>query len=380
MVKSKVWLSLVSLMVAMVLVLAGCNSSKSPQEALKASMTKSMEMKSYTSKGSIKIEDLSFSAADAGEAAAMLSMFKDTDISWTGVYRADPMHQEMTISVALKGDMAVTLNIPIIMEKEKIWVKIPNIPFLPLPQDIVGKFLELDLKKLAEQSGQTMPNFSEPSKSMKFFNDVQAIVFNNVDEKQYLSDVKVKDAGLPDDVDVKQLIQFKMGKEQVEPFLKTVIEKIAPEIFDLLSKNAEYRDLYNVKQEDIDEAKKYLEEAKKEDISKGLDEFNKMVKSLDITANIGIDAKEYPAYSDFHLKTEFDADGQPFKLAFKVVSETKDINKEVKLEYPEGPKEVISMDELGQIWGSAFGSDVFADEEGFSAEDEGFSADGAEGL
>ncbi|MBW5448612.1 hypothetical protein GE107_21430 [Cohnella sp. CFH 77786] len=359
MARSKVWLSLVAFMLTTALLLAGCNSNKSPQEALKAAMIKSAEMKSYSFKGSMKIEDLSFQAdgADAEQTKAMLSMFKDTDISWTGAYKADPMHVEMTLSLAMKGDMAVNFNIPIIMEKEKMWVKIPNIPFFPLPQDMVGKFLELDLKKMAEESGEPMPNL-DPGKSQKFANDILAIIFNNVDEKQYLSDVKVKDAGLPEGNDVKQVIRFQVNKDQVEPFANTVVEKIAPEIIDLLSKNAEYRDMLGLKQEDLDQAKKELGDTKKEDITKGMEEFKKAVKTLEVTANVGIDAKEYPVYSDMHVKASVDAEGDAVTFAFKVVSETKDINKDVKLEYPEGPKDVVTMEQFEQQMGGAFGTDA----------------------
>lgn len=354
--KSKVWLSLVALILAAMLVLTGCNSSsKSPQEALQASMLKSAELKSYSFDGSMKIEDLKFPAeGDAADAGQMLSMLKDMNLSWTGVYRADPMHLEMTLSLVLKGDMAVNFNIPIVMEQDKVWVKIPNIPFFPLPEDMTNKFLELDLKQLAEQSGQSMPSV-DPGKSQKLVNDLMGIIFKNVDEKEYLSDVKVKEAGLPDGVDAKQVIRFQVSKDQVEPFVNTVIEKIAPEIINLISGNAEYRDMLSLKQEDLDEAKKALEDAKKEDITEGMDEFKKSVKSLEVVANIGIDAKEYPVYSDVHVSTEIDAEGQPVTVAFKVVSQTKDINKDVKLEFEGGPKDVITMEQLQQQMGGLFG-------------------------
>lgn len=355
--RSKVWLSLVALMLTAMLILAGCNSSsKSPQEALQASMQKSAELKSYSFDGSMKIEELKFPAegSEGAEAGQMLSMLKDADLSWTGAYRADPMHLEMTLSLALKGDMAVNFNIPIVMEQDKMWVKIPNIPFFPLPEDMTNKFLELDLKQLAEQSGQPMPKV-DPAKSQKFANDLMGIIFKNVDEKEYLSDVKVKEAGLPEGVDAKQVIRFQVNKDQVEPLMNTVIEKIAPEFINLLSSNADYRNMLSLKQEDLDEAKKALEDAKKEDIAEGMEEFKKAVKSLDVVANIGIDAKEYPVYSDVRVSTEIDAEGQPVTFAFKVVSQTKDINKDVKLEYEGGPKDVVTMEQFEQQMGGMFG-------------------------
>jgi len=338
------------------LVLAGCNNNgKSPQEALKASLSKSSEIKTYSFKGSLKIEDLSIPAddEDAAGAGAVLNFAKNMDLSWTGVYRADPLHVEMTLSLALKGDMAVNFNIPIIMEKDKLWMKIPNIPFLPLPEAMADKFLELDLKQLAEQSGQPMPQI-DPGKSQKFTSDVMGIIFKNIDEKQYLTEVKAKDAGLPDDAGAKQVIQFKIGKDQVEPFLNTFVDKIAPELLELLSSNAEYRDMLGLKQEDLDKFKKDLEGTGKDDISEGLADFKQNVKTLDVVAHIGIDAKEYPVYSDVYMKLAGTADGQEGSVAFKVVSQTLDINKDVQLQYPDGPKDVISMDDFGQQLGGSF--------------------------
>ncbi|TJY38923.1 hypothetical protein E5161_18995 [Cohnella pontilimi] len=357
MVKSKVWLSTISLMLTAALLLAGCNSNKSPKEALQSSMTKSAEMKSYSFQGSMKVEDLKIPTAEGEDPAAtgmIMSMLKSADISWTGAYRADPMQVEMKLNVALKGDMSINVNVPLVMTKDKMWFKIPNTPFFPVPEKLKDKFVEVDLKKLAEESGQPLPNL-DPGKSQQMANDMLGIVFKHVDEKQYLSDVKAKDAGLPQDADVKQVIQFKLTKDQVEPFLKMVIEKIAPEVIDLFSKNEEYRKLLQLKPEDLDAAKKQLETAKGEDLSKSMEEFKKTVKSLEVVSNIGIDKKDYPAYTDIRAKADFDVAGQTGTAAIKVVSEMKDINKDVKLEYPDGPKDSVSMDEFQQEMDTAFG-------------------------
>lgn len=353
--KSRVWLALASLILTAALVLTGCNNnSKSPQEALQSAMKKSAELKSYSFSGSMKIEELKMPIeGGAAEAGVVLSMLKDADLSWKGAYRADPMHLEMTLSLALKGDMAINFNMPIVLNSDKMWVRIPNIPFLPLPDSIAGKFLEIDMKQLAEESGQPMPNI-DPAKSQKLSNDLMGIIFKNIDEKEYLTDVKVKDAELPDGVNAKQVIRFHVAKDQVEPLVNTLVEKIAPEMIKLLSDNAEYRDMLSLKPEDLEEAKQALEETKQEDIAEGMGEFNKAVQSLDVTANIGIDANEYPVYSDIYVNAAIDADGQPVTFAFKVVSQNSDINKDVALEYADGPSDVITMDELQEQLGGMF--------------------------
>lgn len=123
---------------------------------------------------------------------------------------------EMTLKLALKGDMSFNLNVPIIINKDKMWVKIPSIPILPLPEEVTGKFLELDPKQLLEESGQAVPNF-DLTRNQKFTNDIAAIIFNNINEEAYLTDVNVKDAGLLNGVNAKQVIRFQMSKDQIEP-------------------------------------------------------------------------------------------------------------------------------------------------------------------
>lgn len=359
MVRSRMWLSLVGLMLAAMLVIAGCTgSSKSPQEVLQASMAKSAELKSYSFEGSMTVEDLNFPAGeDSADSELVLSMLKGLNLSWSGVYRTSPMHLEMTLALAPQSEgLAINFSIPIVLEQDKVWVKIPTIPFLPLPEDVADKFLELDLKQLAEESGKPLPSI-DPGKSQKLVNDLMGILFNNVNEQDYFADVKPEEAGLPADVDVKQVVRFQVDKERLEPFVQTLVEKIAPEMIKLLSDNAEYRDMLGLKQEDLDSAGKALDEARKEDISKEMDEFRKVVKALDVTANIGIDAKEYPVYTDVRVSADIDADGQPASLAFKIVSQTRDINKDVKLDYPDGPSadEVMTMEQFQQQLGGLFG-------------------------
>lgn len=305
----------------------------------------------------MKFEDFNFpdDSMSASEAAAVINMLKSAELSWTGGYRVDPMLAEINLQLALKGDLAITFNVPIVMTQKKVWIKVPNIPMLPIPEDVIGKFVELDLEQLAKDSGQPIPNM-DIAKSQKFSNDILAIVFKHVEEEQYLKDIKVKDAGLPADVDVKQVVQFHMDQTQIEPFLNTIIEKIAPEIIELLSTNQEYRDMMQLKQEDLDEAKKALADVKEGEIAEGLAEMKKELKSLDITSNIGIDKKEYPVYTDATIKASIESEELTGSLGIKVVSQNTGINGEVKFEVGE-PKaeEVITMEQLQEKMGGLFG-------------------------
>jgi hypothetical protein len=348
---------ILSILLTVSIVLSGCTKEKSPKEALQSSMSKSSEMKSYNFKGSLKFEDINFpqEGVDANQAAAVINTLKSAELSWTGAYTVDPMLMEINLQLALKGDLAITFNVPIVMTSDKVWVKIPNIPMLPIPENVVGKFVELDLKKLAEQSGQTLPTM-DVAKSQKFFNDILEIVFKHVEEKDYMTAVKVKDAGLPEGVDVNQVVQFHMDQTQIEPFVNTIIDKIAPEVLDLLSKNEEYRNLLQLKQEDLDAAKKALGEVKAGEVSKGLADMKKELKSFDIKANIGFDKKEFPVYTDATIKAAIESATMTGSIGLKVVSQTTGINSDVKFEIgiPKGD-DVITLEKLQEQLGGMFG-------------------------
>lgn len=316
----------------------------------------------------MKFEEVNFPQEDtsAEEAAAIINMLKSAELTWTGAYRADPMMMEMNLQLALKGDLAITFSVPIIMTTEKIWVKIPNIPMLPIPEELQNKFVELDLKELAEQSGQPLPSL-DVGKSQKLVNDVLEIVFKHIEEETYLKSVPVKDAGLPEGVDVDQVVQFHMDQTQIEPFVNTVIDKIAPEIIDLLSTNEEYRNLLQLKPEDLEEAKKSLQEVKDGDVSKELEQMKKELKSLDITANMGIDKKDYPTYTDALIKASVESEEMTGSIALRVVSQITDINGEVKFTGEPKGDDVVTMEQLQEQLGGMFGGSL----DGLEGMDEG---------
>ncbi|MFC5700656.1 hypothetical protein ACFPVX_05115 [Cohnella faecalis] len=359
MVKSKVCLSLMALLLMTAVVLSGCTSSKTPKEALEASFAKSSDIKSYSFKGTLKVNELNLPDQAVDEENSFgtsmgIKLLKNADLSWTGVYQAEPMMSEVNLSLMLKGDMPITINIPVVMNDKKIWVKIPSIPIFPLPDTITNKFLELDLEQLAKESGQPIPKVDQNT-TKKLGNDVLGIVFNNVEEKDYLSSIKPKEAGLPEDAGLDQAIQLHVTKEQLEPFIKTAVEKIAPEIIDLLSKNQAYKDAFQLKQEDLDKYKKELSEAQSGDLSKKLEEMKKTLKALDLKANIGIDGDDYPVYTDFALKAGIEQGGKSGNIDLKAVSQMSDINKEVKFTIGV-PKDIITMEQLQEQLGGLFGN------------------------
>lgn len=357
MLKRKFGFGIVALLLAIALVLSGCNSKeKAPQDALQASLATSSELDSYTFKGNLKFEEFDLALAEMTEEDTMaMNMFKNAELSWTGAYKKDPMLAEVILKLELKGDMAINFTIPIIVSEKKLWVKVPNVAMLPIPEELVGKYLELDMDQLAEEAGQEIPTI-DPAVSQDFVKDLVEIVFKHVEADDYLSNVKAKDAGIPDDVDVEQVVQAHVEKSQIEPFIKTAIEKIAPEVLDLLESNEKYRDYVGLTPEDITEARDQLKEADTSELEAGMKEMNEQLKTLDITSNIGIDKKDYPVYNDMTLKASFDSEGNKGSFTVKVVSQLGNVNEEVKFEVGEpDASEVIPFEEAFGDLGSLMG-------------------------
>lgn len=349
---------IVAIMLALSVVLGACGkkeSEKSAKESLQEAFSQTTSLKSYNFSGSMKFEDFQMTVSEDQASVDMVAnLLKNAEISWTGGYRLDPMMMEVNLKVDLKGDMAISFTLPVIMTETKTWIKVPNIPMLPLPQELVGKYLELDMNQLAEMAGEEMPQ-ADVALMQKFGNDVMGIIFKHVDESQYLTDVKVKDSGLPSDLDLKKVIKLSIDQPKLEPFLKSVIEKIAPEILDLIASNAEYMKTMQLTNEDIDEAKAELANAQGE-LSTAMEEMKSVVKTLDIVSNIGLDKDNYPVYTDMSMKLAGDMDGEKVSYAAKVVSQLSNVNKDVKFDVGEPKAEdIIPFEKLMEDYGALMG-------------------------
>ncbi|BBH18844.1 hypothetical protein Back11_01890 [Paenibacillus baekrokdamisoli] len=357
MFKSKFGFALISMLLVVMVVLSGCTKPDSPKETLQASMTKASEIKSYHFQGSMKFEDFNLTGESAAQSADMLNSLKNAELSWTGAYQASPMTMEMTLKLSLPGDMAISFSIPMFITQDKAWVKIPSIPMLPIPADLTGKYLELDLKKLAEQSGQPLPTIStvDIGQSQQLMNDISAIVYKHIDENTYLTSVKVKDAGLPEGTNVKQVVQFHLEKDQLEPLFNSVVKQIAPEVIKLLSDNEKYQKLMSLKPEDLTKAKAELEKVTDKEIADGMAEMKKDLTSLNIVSNIGLDGDDYPVYTDASIKAAMKVDGNAGSLSLKMVSQTTNINEKVTFEGKPKAEEIITMEQLEAQLGGMFG-------------------------
>ncbi|WP_068784390.1 hypothetical protein [Paenibacillus phocaensis] len=353
---SKKWLtSCLLVMLSVVLVLSGCSSKKEPKEALSSAAVKALEMDSYVLENQIKILDFSVEGteeAGSPEVGAVLSMLKNAEINVKQIYQKDPMQTEATLEVKLTGDMTTTITIPLVMTPEKLYVKVPNIPFLPMPESVTGKFLVLDMKELAEQSGEEFnPDLFNPEKSQKLATELMGALFAEYESGNYFTNIDPKDASLPEGFKAKQVVQFAITNENVKEAVTILVNQALPKMLDILAKE-EYSSMLQLTPEDIAEAKKELQEGNQDELGKALDEMKNSLQINKFTVDTAIDANNYPAYYNFQADVAVnDPDTQTnIKAAIQMTSRFTQINEKPAFEIGI-PTDTLTLEQLQEEMG-----------------------------
>ena len=290
---SRKWFtSMMLVMLSVVLVLSGCSSKKEPKEALSSAAMKALEMDSYVVENQIKILDFSVEGteeAESAEVGAVFSMLKNAEINIKQIYQKEPMQTEATLEVKLTGDMTTTITIPLVMTAEKLYVKIPSIPFLPLPESVTGKFLVLDLKELAEQAGEEFnPDLFNPEKSQKLSMELMGALFAEYESGAYFSNIDPKEASLPEGLKAKQVVQFAITNDNVKEAVTILVNQALPKMLDILAKE-EYRSMLQLTPEEIEQAKQELQEGNQDELGEALDEMKNHLQINKFTVDTAIE-------------------------------------------------------------------------------------------
>lgn len=323
-------------------IIAGCSSAKPPREALQSAMTKMTKADSYAMKMSIGLNELEIpqeiTQSDAAGAAAMIGMLKDATITIDATYQKNPMRTDMNMQIVLPGDMEMKLTIPMIMTEETLYVKVPAIPMLPLPDSLTGKYIKIDLKELAAQEGTPAIDMEA---QQKLGQDIAQVLLKNFDEKTYFSEPKAADAGLPSDLKADQVVLFQINESNYSKTVETVINKVLPEIIDLLLKNEDALKALQLEKADVEKMKTELETNKTELTSVLQNDIK--VNTMKLTGAI---KDGYLVYQDGKMNIEAtDKDsGQKMKIGMNMNASYSDFNKAI--EFPELPADAITLTEL----------------------------------
>lgn len=343
----------VILLTVMLVVIAGCSSEKPPKEALQAAMTKMAEADSYAIKMSFGLDELELvpDAAmqdDTAATAAMIGMLKDATITVDAVYQKKPMRTDMNVEIVLPGDMEMKLTVPMIMTEETLYVKVPQIPMLPLPESVTGKFIKIDLKELAEQQGGAKIDVAA---QQKLGRELGAVLLKHFDEKTYFNEPKAEDAGLPEGLKAEQIIAFEINESNYAKTVETVVNSVLPELIDVLLANEESMKSLQLEKADIEKMKSDLEMNKAEilDVLKN----DVKVNTLKVTGAI---QDGYIVYEEGQVNVEATEkeSGQKIKLGLHFDVSYSEIGKAPKFEN-EIPADAITLDQLTQLFQAPVG-------------------------
>lgn len=336
------------MLVSFLMVLAACGTKAAPKEAVQQAMTASLEMKSYTFSGSLAIDELDLPAEMLeGADPAMLDMVKNASMNIEGVFRQDPMQMEMTLALTIPGDMAFTVKTDMVMTEDKLYVKVPNIPMLPLGE-ATGKFVVIDPKALAEETGTPMPEI-DLDKQRAMSQEMAGVLFKHFDEEQYFEELKKGDvAGLPAGIDPDRVVKFYVTQETFEPMIMTIVDKVAPELIDLIIANDDYLATLQLTKEELEQAKEELAAGDRGELREALEEFKQSVKVNDLSLTTAIQG-EFPVYQAVKVNMDVTQDGQTAGFGLTFTSQYGNINKDV--EFKIGiPEDALTIDELSQMF------------------------------
>jgi len=342
----------VAALIAAASLLASCSAKKSPEELLQRAAEKAREIRSYTYTGSLQMEG-STSLIDggaAGESALPENKPFQLHITWNGVYRADPMLAETELDIRFVSGMEIAFSLPVVMNRDKIWIRVPDVPFLPLPPEAVGQFIEINQRLLAEEQDAPLAP-QDVGALQQLYPELLGIFFKHLEENTYFTALSRKEAALPEGTGVKDVVRMRIDKEHLRPFLETLVRQIAPEAVDLLARE-EYRELHGIDPETLEEMKRELAEYGETELDQDLQEIERLPDPFPITADIGVNGEGYAAWLDVNVDAGFlDALDRPGRFRLRAKSELADINGEVSFRYGE-PQDALTVEELMQLFTS----------------------------
>ncbi|KGR90612.1 hypothetical protein CD30_10425 [Ureibacillus massiliensis 4400831 = CIP 108448 = CCUG 49529] len=289
------------------------------------------------------------------EVAAWFEVLKDVQIDITGAYQKDPMQFEADINVSLKGDIQSTFTIPMVMTEEKMWIKLPDSPLLPLPEALKGKFIEFDLIELAELSGQPASTFD-----MELQTKLNADIINlfvDLLGKDFYKEIDLSTVTVPEGVDASKVIKFELTNETLKPFLDKVVNELLPQLLEVLD-NPEYIKALGLTDEDLALAKE-LFATEEINIDEVASEINKYLKINQLDEIIVISEDNYISYDESTIDITITAEGEAFSFKLSLDQSKSNVNEKIEFSHgiPSGD-DVLPFEELIKLEEEALLNDI----------------------
>jgi len=338
---------LFAVVMAVALTLSACGNKKTAlNEAMQNAWAASKDMRSFTFEGSFVIDELGLPEGSQGMILSELEAIGKAPVSFRGAYVQDPLHMEITLKLAFPGDAALTLEVPIILTDDNLYVRIPSIPFLPLG-DAAGRFVKIDPAKLEEQAG-ALPAL-DVGTQRELSVDVLNILARNLDEEHYFWELKRNDVpGLPEDVKADLYVQLRIGEDNFDAFVQAMADHVVPEILDLLFEKEAYRSALHISEDGLREMKEKFG-------ADGPDSPRSRLEALKESLTVH-EVSMTGAIKDGHFvwqmlkgDVEIAENGETTAVAFTFSIRYDNINGDVTFEHGI-PEDAMSLEEFGQMF------------------------------
>ncbi|CCQ92392.1 exported hypothetical protein [[Clostridium] ultunense Esp] len=351
-----------SLLVSIILLLAlslltACGDNRTASQILEDALKKNATVKSQSFNGFIEL-GLTFSDSliqnAPPEGQLFLQSLKNFRLTYEGAMNTEPLEGEITLSTEIPfGDLKTKIDLPILIKEEKVWIKVPQLP-IPDLQNYAGKFIELDLKELEKLSGvDTLPtdpaNIAENAKVMNkmYYEEIFPLFFKSYGET-YFKKGDLNEVEVPKEIAAKQSVEFTLTQEQLEPFITSMLSDFIPKVLDIMAK-PEYRDVTKVTADQLNEAKKSIEEAKSQ-WEKNKGNLNQYIQNLSIKGVSVIDKEGYLAHTVFDMGADLSDPENPGTVSIKLKAQSSSLNINQKPSFkntiPPSSGEIIPFQEL----------------------------------
>lgn len=305
-----------------------------------------LEIKSYEMTSDMKLEiRLSDELAGIDEEFAMIAdALKNIEMKMEGSYQLNPMIMELDVTLALTN-LNMSFDMPIRITEDKMLMKLPEIPGVPLPDEIAGKFIEFDLATLEELSGGTMTTIpSNMALEMEFAKVIYDIVIDHFTDGFY-EFVDLDAISYSNSIDAKNVVKFELTNADLKRFLIIFVEDFLPEFLEALD-DPKFIEYLGMTEEEFEYMKMDLE-LLQETLLESIADIEDVLNINELKVYSVISQDNYIEHNTMNIDVDFEAEGITFGFGIYSTDERKNINGTPTFKYGNiNPNDIISFEEL----------------------------------
>lgn len=289
--------------------------------------------------------------------ASLMQMMENMRIDIDGTYQRDPFQFEANVNLHFTGDTAITVTLPTVLNEKNLWVRIPQVPFFPIPSEAIGKYLEFDLEQWRQSVSPSslQPQIFDFNKQQEFVMQMLDTFVQHYDEETYFFVLTSEDikSELSDQSAAEVAAQFAIDEEQWKDAISILVNDVFPEWVELISQ-PDWSQWLQLDAEDLERLRAKVEEMQTNwaQNSAKLDEeiqFNAFV------IQVALDHNDYIVNFNTMLDTIVFDRGEALPVTIELEMQFDEINENPSFEIGIPSKDgSLTMEELMQMFMLSF--------------------------